>query len=297
MRRVTAQVARAALAVLLLAGSPASPAHGAAGDGGAGDGNGSGSTGYSERSVYAGYLEPPRQVAEPARGLPREPTHYCVRIPVPAAGEPPAATYSPAEILEWARTNTRPPSELPLVACFERDATVSFRVVYAEWNPADPTAGTITTVETVAAYARRLLTVPAPAVRSAPPSARLVTGFETWFDTTATVEARSAQAGPLWATATAVPVAVTLEPEPGVAPIVCALPVERSGDGRPSCLRHTYTRVDPRTGTRTTAVTVRVTYEVQLVTSDDPTPRLVDTFTSPAAETPVTIREIQTVLR
>ena len=287
---------------LILAGAlalalAATPVYAAEGDpAGAGD-NGSGSTGYAERSVFAGYVEPPREVVEPARGLRREPTHFCVRIPVPEPGTPPAATYSPAEILAWARTNTRPPSELPLVACFERDATVSFRVIYAEWNPTDPTAGAITTVETVAQYARRLLAVPSPPLRSSPPAARLITGFETWFDTTAVPEVRSAQAGPLWATAIATPIEVSIEPEPGAAPISCPLPVERGADGRPSCLRHTYLRVDPRTGTRTTTVAVRITYEVRLVTSDDPTPRVVDTFTSAPTESAITIREIQTVLR
>lgn len=297
MRRATwTRVVPVALLVLALAlGVPA--AHAAPGDGEAGDDNGTGSTGYSARSVFAGYLEPPREVAEPERGLRREPTHYCVRIPVPEPGTPPAATYSPAEILEWARTNTRPPSELPLVACFARDATVSFRVVYAEWNPADPTAGSITTIESVAAHARRLLAVPVPPLRSAPPADRLVTGFETWFATAAVPEVRSAQAGPLWATATATPVAATLVPEPGAPPVECALPAERGADGRPLCLRHTYAQVDPRTGTRATTVAVRVTYEVRLVTSDDPVPRVVDRFDSAPGEVPVTIREIQTVLR
>ena len=139
--------------------------------------------------------------------------------------------------------------------------------------------------------------MPAPALRSSPPATRIITGLETWFDTSAVPEERSAQAGPLWATATAVPVAVAIEPEPGQAPIVCPLPVERLADGRPVCLHHTYTRVDPRTGVRATTVAVRVAYEVRLVTSDDPTPRVVDTFTSPVTDTPVTIREIQTVLR
>ncbi len=259
--------------------------------------NGSGSTGYSERAVFAGYREPAREVSEPARGLRREPTHYCVRFPAYEPGVPAPATYTPAELLAFARANTRPLTELPLLACFERDATVSFRVVYAPYDPADPTAGTITTIDDVAAYARELLSVPVPTIVTAPPPLRLITGFETWFDTSATAHTRSAQAGPLWATATAVPITVTLVPEPGHPPIVCQLPVGmRERDQRPDCLRHTYLDIDHRTGTRDTTATLTVTYEVVLVTSDDPTPRVVDTIDT-TTTIPITIREIQTVLR
>jgi hypothetical protein len=40
-----------------------------------------------------------------------------------------------------------------------------------------------------------------------------------------------------------------------------------------------------------------VVHDVELTTSDDPAPRVVDTVASEPVEVPVTIREIQTVLR
>jgi hypothetical protein len=145
----------------------------------------------------------------------------------------------------------------------------------------------------VARYAQRLVTVPAPAVRTSPPATRLITGLETWFDTTVfDPPARSAQAGPLWATARAIARRIELMPEPGAVPVVCAI-----DDAGPVRCRHTYIDVDADTGTRPTMATLRVVYDIELTTSDNPTPRLVDRITSDPAEVPVTIREIQTVLR
>jgi hypothetical protein len=288
---------RGLIAALLLATgllvSAASPSAAAQDDPTTSIPNGEGATGYRERYVFAGFLEPPVEVVTPTRGGSYQPTHFCIHLPISLAltGVDHA---QPDALRVFARTLTEEDfgGPLRLLLCY-RAGGVLFHTALVSVPAGDPTAGQITTIESVARFAQRLVTVPAPTVRTSPPATRLITGLETWFDTTVfDPPERSAQAGPLWATARAIAGRIELVPEPGAPPVVCAI----SGAGPVRC-RHTYVDVDPATGTRNTTATVRVVYDVELTTSDNPTPRVVDTITSDPATLPVTIREIQTVLR
>jgi hypothetical protein len=74
-------------------------------------------------------------------------------------------------------------------------------------------------------------------------------------------------------------------------------PAGTTRDQRPDCARHTYLDSRSDTGVGAFTVTATVTYDVWLVTSEDPTPRLADTLDGPPTELPVTVREIQAVIR
>ena len=268
----------------------------------------SGDVGYRERNVWAGYREPPQVVETPATGLPRRPARFCVRLPLPNQEAPATGhgTYTATEMRELAsRTSIDlTPGAWHTLVCYETGADLPYLVTLAEWNPRDPTAGNATTIEGVEDFARDLLVTPAPEVVTSPPAARQVTGLETWFAAAVpAVVARSAQAGPLWATAEAVATAVDLDPGDGTGVRTCPLPAPASSGAvrvptePPPCLHHTYVAVDRRTGTATVTATVRVRYQVFLTTSEDPTRRLVDDLLGDPAEADLTVREIQTVLR
>ena len=289
MRRLVAVIA-AALAFVLPSVNPAGAADGI----GDGTPNGEGSTGYRERFVFAGVVEPPVEVVTPVRGVAYQPTRFCVHLPL-TTGTTGIDSIEAEAIRRYVRTLSEEDfgGPLRLLLCFEAQARTPYYMAVVTVPAGDPTDGQITTIETVARYAQQLVSVPAPTVRTSPPATRLITGLETWFDTTVfDPRERSAQAGPMWATARAIARRIELIPEPGARPVTC--PIDDVGPVR---CRHTYIDVDPATGTRDTTVTVRVVYDIELTTSDNPTPRVVDTITSDPAELPVTIREIQTVLR
>jgi hypothetical protein len=256
--------------------------------------NGEGSTGYRERFVFAGVVEPPVEVVIPVRGVAFRPARFCVHLPL-TTGITGIDSIEAEAVRRYVQTLSEEDfgGPLRLLLCYEVQARAPYYMAVVAVPAGDPTGGQITTIETVARYARQLVTVPAPTVRTSPPAARLIVGLESWFDTTVfDPPERSAQAGPMWATARAIARRVELIPAPGAMPVSCPI-----GDVGPVRCRHTYIDVDPETGTRDTMVTVRVVYDIELTTSDNPTPRVVDTITSDPAEVPVTIREIQTVLR
>ena len=269
---------------------------------------GTGATGYRDRNVWAGYSERPVEVVTPATGLPRNPTRFCLRLPLANQEAPPTGqgSYTPAEMRDLAR---RTPLDLAPGAwhsliCYNVEEDLPYLVTIAVWNPADPTAGNTTTIEAVEAFARDLIDTPAPTLASSPPPGRQITGLETWFAVaSAPTRARSAQAGPLWATAEAVASHVQLDPGDATPMIVCAIETPTAAAApiapavAPSCLRHTYLRTDRRTGVTAATVRVRTVYDVYLISSDDPARRVVDSLTSEIAAVPITIREIQTVLR
>lgn len=265
----------------------------AAGDPISGTPNGEGVAGYRERYVFAGFLEPPVEVAVPVRGSAYEPTHFCLHLPIDTSftvvdhAQPDALRLFVRTLIEEDFGGP-----LRLLLCY-RAGGVLYYTALISVPAVDSTGGQITTIESVSRYAQRLVTVPAPVVRTSPPASRLIAGLETWFDVAVLdPPVRSAQAGPLWATARAVARRVEVVPEPGAVPVVC--PVDAVGSVR---CRHTYVDVDAATGTRATTAVVRVVHDVELTTSDDPAPRVVDTVASEPVEVPVTIREIQTVLR
>ena len=311
------RVAAAALAVVCTFGrvpaaapQTATPAAPAAGP------TGFGEVGYRERNVWAGYREPPVEVATPATGIARRPARFCLRLPLPNQEAPPTGrgSWTAAEMRALA---SRTPLDLTpgawhTLACYVAGEDLPYLVTVAEWTPADPTAGNATTIEGVEAYARSLLATPAPAVATSPPVDRQITGLATWFAVGGVAPApRSAQAGPLWATAEAIAVGVALDPGDGREPVVCTF--ERSSSAStapgttvvvpavpqaaPSCLHTTYTEIERRTGTAVRTAQLRLRYAVYLITSDDPIRRLADTLTGDATQITLTVREIQTVLR
>ena len=287
----------AIVGVLLLGASPASAAEGPGGDG---------TFGYNDRNVWAGYQERPYEVAVAGTGLVRRPTGFCVRLPLPNQEAPPDGhgPYTPAETRALARATPLDltPGAWHSLLCYRMDEPLPYLVTFAEWNPADPTAGQMTTVENVAAYAESLIDTPAPVVRSSPPAERQITGLETWFAASAVApQPRTAQAGPLWATAEAFVRQVTVDAGDGAPVIVCDLAASNDAasapTARPDCLRHVYTDTDARTGVVALTVRAHVVYDVYLTTSDDPVRRLVDTLTGDETTIATTVREIQTVLR
>lgn len=264
--------------------------------------------GYNDRNVWAGYREPPSEVVVPARDLARHPTRFCLRLPPPNQEAPPTGhgTYTPAEMRDLARRTPidLTPGSWHTLICYNIGENLPYLITFAVWNPRDPTNGNTTTIENVEAYARDLIDTPPPMVASSPPAARQITGLETWFAVaSAPTRPRSAQAGPLWATAEAVARRVEIDPGNGEPRLVCEVDASLTttlADApqlAPGCLRHTYTAVDRRTGVTETTLRAHVVYDVYLTTSDNPTRRLADTLTSPDTVIPVTIREIQTVLR
>jgi hypothetical protein len=267
---------------------------------------GDGSFGYNDRHVWAGYEERPAEVASAVVGLPRRPTRFCVRLPLPNQEAPPDGhgPYTPAEMRALARATSLDltPGAWHSLICYRIDEDLPYFVTFAEWDPADPTSGQTTTVENVAAYARELIDTPAPTVHASPPPERQITGLETWFAATTTNPAvRTAQAGPLWATAEAVVQGIVVDPGDGAPAITCVLTASVGGaetpTARPDCLRHVYVDADARTGVRALTVRAHVVYDVYLTTSDDPVRRLVDTLDGDETTLAVTVREIQTVLR
>lgn len=267
-----------------------------------------GEVGYRERNVWAVYREAPTEVPAPTVGLPRRPVRFCLRLPLPNQEAPPTGQgpYTAAQMRELAARTPidRTPGAWHTLLCYEVGEDLPYLVTLAVWNPADPTAGNGTTIDGVEAFARDLLRTPAPAVAASPPAGRQVTGLETWFAVVPPpVPARTAQAGPLWATAAAIAVAVEIDPGDGSAIVTCPI---GGADGpadllaprtAPACLRHTYLEVDRRTGVRAHTAQVRVRYRVQLTSSDDPAPRVVDDLLGDVTALAVTVREIQTVLR
>ncbi len=305
VRRVIGVVLVAAAAVAATAAPPTEIAVAAAQTG---PREGTGATGYRDRNVWAGYSERPVEVVTPATGLPRNPTRFCLRLPLPNQEAPPTGqgSYTPAEMRDLARRTPLDlvPGAWHSLICYNAGEDLPYLVTLAVWNPADPTAGNTTTIEAVEAFARDLIDTPAPTLASSPPPGRQITGLETWFAAaSAPTRARSAQAGPLWATAEAAASRVQLDPGDGNPMIVCAIDAPTPGAApivptvAPVCLRHTYLRTDRRTGVTAATIRVHTVYEVYLISSDDPARRLVDSLTSEVAAVPITIREIQTVLR
>ena len=299
--RAVVRSALVALVALVLAGTPTA-AQSAGGPPPAGD------VGYRERNVWAAYREAPVEVPAPTVGLPRRPARFCLRLPLPNQEAPPTGQgpYTAAQMRELAARTPidRTPGAWHTLLCYEVGEDLPYLVTLAVWNPADPAAGNGTTIDGVEAFARDLLRTPAPVVVTSPPADRQVTGLETWFAVASpVVAARTAQAGPLWATAEAIAVAIEIDPGDGTARRTCPV-AGPDGTGAalaprtaPDCLRHTYLDVDRRTGTAAHTAQVWVRYRVQLTSSDDPASRVVDDLLGDVTVLTVTVREIQTVLR
>ncbi|HEX7097037.1 MAG TPA: hypothetical protein VF183_14210 [Acidimicrobiales bacterium] len=267
---------------------------------------GSGEVGYDDGYGFAGYVEHPVHVTSVDRTRPRAPTRWCVHWPLTlAAVVGDIASLTPDEVRELSRTYRGPLVDggWYQLICYRTGETAPYVVRIIELRRSDPTDGEITTIETVREHARDLVTAPAPSIATSPPPDRLVVGFETWLAIPDPIDApvASAQAGHLWAIAVPVPAAVTYELGDGTTlrcegPPVTGPPGVRA-DERPDCARHTYldSRSDDGIGWYTVRVTV--TYDVWVTTSEDPTPQLVDSIEGPTTELPVTVREIQAVIR
>jgi hypothetical protein len=265
----------------------------------------SGDTGYDDGYVFAGYEDHPVSVTQVV-SRPRNPTRWCVHWSLAlgaAMGDIDSLT--PEQVRQLSREYRGPlvDESFYVLICYRTDELTPYRVRVVQYRRRDPTAGTITTIEDVGVFARDLVTAPAPAVSTSPPPDRLVVGFETWLATPEPHDApvRIAQAGHLWARAEPVPVAITYEM--GDATVIRCdgpPPVAPPGvhdDERPGCARHTYLNSWADDGIGTFTVRATVTYDVWLTTSEDPTPRAVDTIDGPTTELPVTVREIQALIK
>jgi hypothetical protein len=256
-------------------------------------------------SVFAGYEDHPVSVTH-VTSRPRNPTRWCVHWPLALAaamGDIDALT--PEQVVQLAHDYREGPLEdgdYYVLICYRTGEQAPYRVRAVEYRRRDPTRGTITTIETVSEFARDLVTAPPPALTTSPPPDRLVVGFETWLATPEPYDAqvRIAQAGHLWARAEPVPVAITYELGDGTE-IHCGPPAVGpagiSRDERPDCARHTYLDSQSDAGIGAFTVRATITYDVWLTTSEDPTPRRVDTVDGPTTDLPVTVREIQAVIK
>ncbi|HEV8295938.1 MAG TPA: hypothetical protein VGQ20_01530 [Acidimicrobiales bacterium] len=270
----------------------------------------SGEAGYRDGYVFAGYIEHPVEVAEATTNRPRRPVRWCVHWPMSLApGTDRRDHYlTAAEVQRISREQRGQliPGRQYVLLCYWAGDEYPDAVSVITYNPRDPTSGQVTTIETVETYARDLLQPPAPAVSITPPAGRLVVGFETWLATPSSLVTapRTAQAGPLWATADAVPVSITYDmgDDAEGSRFTCPAPNRPEAAGtrdedRPSCTRYTYRDSHRATGVGNFTVTATVTYEVWLVTSDDPVRHVADTIAGPPTELPVTVREIQALIR
>ena len=272
---------------------------------GAQSGSGTG-TGYDDGYVFAGYEDHPVSVSQ-VINRPRTPTRWCVHWPLNVAaviGDIDSLT--PEQVRAIAHEYRPGPlvdGLFYILICYRTGELTPYHVGPVQYRPRNPTDSTITTIENVSEFARDLITAPAPAITTSPPPDRLVVGFETWLATPDPYDAplRIAQAAHLWARADPVPVAITYELGDG-AVIRCEgpPPIGPAGvhaDERPDCARHTYLNSWSDVGIGAFTVRATVTYDVWLTTSEDPTPRLVDTVDGPTTELPVTVREIQAVIK
>jgi hypothetical protein len=268
-------------------------------------GSGTG-TGYDDGYVFAGYEDHPASVTRVSQ-RPRNPTHWCVHWPMAlAAVMGNIDSLSPEQVVQLARDYRTEPlveGDFYVLICYRTGEQIPYYVRPKQFQPRNPTGGTITTSETVSEFARDLVTAPAPSITTSPPPDRLVVGFETWLATPDPYDApvRLAQAGHLWARAEPVPVAVTYELGDGTT-IRCDGPPPPShagvhADERPGCAFHTYLDSWSDDGIGSFTVRATITYDVWLTTSEDDTPRVVDTIDGPTAELPVTVREIQAVIK
>jgi hypothetical protein len=268
-------------------------------------GSGTG-TGYDDGYVFAGYEDHPVSVTH-VTSRPRSPTRWCVHWPLSLAavmGDIDALT--PEQVVQLARDYRTGPlveGDFYVLICYRTGQQTAYYVGAREYHRRDPTSGRVTTIETVSEFARELVTAPPPSVTTSPPPDRLVVGFETWLATPDPYGApvRIAQAGHLWARAEPVPVAITYDlgdgtsircdgpPPPGPAGI--------RPDERPGCARHTYLNSWSDEGLGSFTLRATITYDVWLTTSEDETPRLVDTVDGPTTELPVTVREIQALIK
>ena len=271
---------------------------------------GSGDTGYDDGYVFAGYEEQPVSVTTVNTTRPRTPTRWCVHWPdylpsLLADLNTPIESLAPEEVRQLSRAHrgTLVDGRIYHLICYRTGESTPYYIGVIEYRRRDPTGGQITTIETVSEHARELVDAPPPAITTSPPPDRLVVGFETWLATPDPLDAtrRSAQAGHLWAIAEPVPIAITYDLGDGTV-LHCSGPpasgaVGVSRDERPDCARHTYLDSRADSGIGSFTVTAVVTYDVWLVTSEDPTPRLADTIDGPPTELPVIVREIQAVIR
>jgi hypothetical protein len=262
-------------------------------------------TGYDDGYVFAGYEDHPVSVTT-VTSRPRNPTRWCVHWSLAlAAAYGDIASLPPEQVRALSRAYRGPlvDGSYYILICYRTDELTPYRVRPVQYHPRDPTDGTITTIENVGEFARDLVTAPAPVITTSPPPDRLVVGFETWLATPQPYDApvRIAQAAHLWARAEPVPVAITYDLGDG-AVIRCEGdptigPPGVHSDERPDCARHTYLDSWSDAGIGSFTVEATVTYDVWLTTSEDPTPRLVDTIDGPTAMLPVTVREIQALIK
>ena len=268
---------------------------------------GSGSAGYDDGYVFAGYEEHPVEVTTVTRDRSRTPTRVCVHLPIGLGlSIDEIMTYSLDRVRELARTYRGEliDGNFYILVCFRTAATNSpYYAAVIEYHHRDPTNGEVTTITDVEEFARELIMLPEPTIATAPPPERLVVGFETWFATPSPIDAapRSAQAGPLWARAEPVPIAITYDFGNG-ATVTCDAPLEPAfpgtrDDERPDCTRFTYLDSLSDSGAGEFAVVATVTYDIWLTTRDDPAPHLADRRDGPPALLPVRVREIQAVIR
>lgn len=299
LRPLRAPVVVLAMCVLCTVLAAASgPPHAAA--------QGSGDAGYADRYVFAGYEQHPVSVTTIDRTRPRAPTRWCVHWPLSlAAVVGDIASLTTDEVIELSRAYRGPLVDggWYQLICYRTGESAPYLVRILEIERRDPTGGYVTTIETVSEYARELVTAPAPDVATSPPPDRLVVGFETWLATPSPLDTpvRRAQAGHLWAEAVPVPTAITYDLGDGTR-LRCGgpLPIGPPGvhrDERPDCARHTYLDSRSESGVGHFTVRATVTYDVWLTTSEDGTPRRADTIDGPTTKLPVTVREIQAVIR
>lgn len=267
----------------------------------------SGTAGYADRHVFAGYEERPVEVTQVAGGHARRPTRACVLWTVALAQITTGVHAMPldeAALLSRLYRGELVEGQEYAILCYREGETGPYLVSFITYHRTDPTQSTITTIETVEQHARSLVTAPAPELVTTPPADRLVVGFETWFASPSGVAAqpRTAQAGPMWARADVVARAITFDTGDG-GHLVCAADAAASNDAQdpnvdtPGCARHTYLDSRHPTGIGHFLASATVTYDVWLTTSEDSTPRLADTLDGPTTEVTLTVRSLQAVIR
>ncbi len=198
-----------------------------------------------------------------------------------------------------------------VLACRAVDTGALVYADYRRWEPGRPGGGVVTTTEDLVAFTRDRFVFDAPVVATAPPPTANVVGIATWLGVaTPAPQTRTAQAGPLWATATATPTAVTFTtartaPNPGAggpadAPTnaTCS-PIPPPLDPRvepPGCAAVRWRWSGDHT------VTATITYDVVVTTGDLSAgsatgPEPVAPVVGPATTVAVVVRELEAVIR
>lgn len=250
-------------------------------------------TGYLEEGtpgVYAGYVERPEAVVSPDRTRrSAAPRRICGWF-----------AWDLGDVFVKADPSTMVPGELYLLSCHDAETGAAAGADFRVWDPDRPGGGVITTRRDLETFVVSLFDLRTPPTQMAPPPGSLVVGLDTWLGHPAdgTVQVRHAQAGPLWATGQAEVVSVTYSPGDGRPPVHCSpVPGPPHPDGPPpDCARITWLTHG------TYELDVSADHRIDVTTGDNTTgqvdgPELADVVTTGPDTVPVTVRELEAVIR